>query len=346
MAAEWQVTDPVVVMALPHSSTDWAYMLDDAVDCFGRMAEAIIPYARILMLCPDSARASELMKDYVDAEIKTGRIMFHSVSTNDTWTRDYAPMTVVDDNGRPQLLDFTFNGWGMKFAACHDNCVNRALERDGLFSTPLENHKGIVLEGGSIDCDGAGHLLVTSECLLEPNRNPEMTRGQIDRRLCEMFGLRKVLWLDHGYLEGDDTDSHVDTLARFAPDSTIIYVGCDDPDDPHYPELHAMADQLAALRDSDGHPFRLVRLPMAPAVYEDGQRLPSTYANFLALPDAVIMPSYGHPETDDEAARLLEAAYSVPVVQVDCRALVRQHGSLHCSTMQIPLSAFDPDIFK
>lgn len=314
LPAEWECPDPVVLMTLPHSSSDWSYMLPEALQCFENMFEAIRPYARLFVIKPET------------------------MATNDTWTRDYGPITIEMNDGSYRCLDFTFNGWGMKFPANLDNCVNRRLLEQGHFASPIECHKELVLEGGSIDSDGHGCLLVTSECLLEANRNPAMSREMIEDKLVSLFGLRKVLWLDHGYLAGDDTDSHIDTLARFAPDRRIVYVGCDDVCDEHYEALKAMEMQLQGFTDADGRPFELLRLPMADPVYDpdEGIRLPATYANYLVLPEAVIMPSYSSPKKDEEAARILAKAYNRKIVSVNCLPLIRQHGSLHCSTMQIP----------
>ena len=323
-------------MALPHPDTDWNYMLPEALDCFRRMIQAISRYATVVLLTPFPEDAAALTSDL-------DNVIVRQVPTNDTWTRDYGPITVAFHDGSFKCLDFTFNGWGMKFAACRDNRVNRRLDGESFYSQPLELHKDFVLEGGSIDSDGRGHLLVTSECLLEPNRNPMFSKQEIESRLSQWFGLRKVLWLDHGYLAGDDTDSHIDTLARFAPNHTIVCVGCDDAHDEHYQQLQLMHQQLLSLTDADGEPFTIVTLPMADPIYDDDgvTRLPATYANFLALNNVVVMPTYGSPAKDSLAASLLERLYGCPVVKVDCRALVKQHGSLHCSTMQIPLSALN-----
>ena len=335
LPAEWECTDPVVIMALPHRDTDWAYMLDDAVRCFRDMIKAIARYARVVVLSPVPDEARALLTG-ID-----GPVNIIETPTNDTWTRDYGVITLRMPDGSNRCLDFTFNAWGMKFAAGLDNRVNRTLDADGFFSHPLSCCKDMVLEGGSIESDGNGTLLVTSQCLLEPNRNPWMSAEEIDRQLRERLGMRKVLWLDHGFLMGDDTDSHIDTLARFAPGRKIVCVECDDPSDPHYEELQLMRQQLATFTDADGQPYEIITLPMADAVYDpdDGIRLPATYANYLALPGVVILPSYDSPEKDAAAAATLRDAYSCEVVAVDCRALLRQHGSLHCSTMQIPLSA-------
>lgn len=336
--AEWE-RDEVVMMSLPHPETDWLPMLDEAIACFRAMIEAIAPHARLLLLVPDIGYAQEKVGDLIDRF--PDRVIPAVVPTNDTWTRDYGPVTIEHADGSVDLLDFTFNGWGLKFAANHDNCANRVLEAKKVWRRSLESRLDIVLEGGSIDSDGEGLMLTTSECLLSPNRNPLLSREQIEQRLVEEFRLRKLLWIDHGYLAGDDTDSHVDTLARFAPGRQIVYVECTDREDEHYEALEAMKRDILALTDADGRPFNTVALPLPDPVFhpDDGHRLPATYANFLVLRDVVVMPSYDQPMKDMMAAGILEMAYERPVVSVDCRALIRQHGSLHCSTMQLPAEA-------
>lgn len=236
------------------------------------------------------------------------------------------------------FCDFKFNAWGLKFAADKDNLITRNLYQKGALRGEYLNYLGFVLEGGSIESDGRGTLLTTSECLLSPNRNGEMSRDEIGRYLADRFNLDKVLWLDHGYLAGDDTDSHIDTLARLAPDDTIIYVGCDDTADEHYESLLAMKRQLAGMTTKEGRPFNLIELPLPDAVYdEDGMRLPATYANFLILNESVLMPSYGQPKKDLLASQILKIAFPGREIRmIDCRALIKQHGSLHCVTMQLP----------
>ena len=210
-----------------------------------------------------------------------------------------------------------------------------------------EDHLDFVLEGGSIESDGHGTLLTTSQCLMAPNRNQPLTQTEIEQRLKRYLHVERVLWLDHGYLAGDDTDSHIDTLARFCPNDTIAYVQCTDPADEHYAELRLMEEQLRGFRTADNRPYRLIALPMAKARYEGmadeadeaarGQRLPATYANFLCVNGAVLMPTYRDPERDERARRQLQLAFPRhEIVGVDCRVLIEQHGALHCCTMQFP----------
>jgi agmatine deiminase len=256
--------------------------------------------------------------------------------SNDTWSRDFGPLAIYSGN-RPQLLDFGFNGWGLKFAAGHDNLISRRLQRLGLFgATPLRT-VGLILEGGSIESDGAGTLLTTAECLLNPNRNPHLTRAELEQQLGTLLGVRHWLWLENGYLAGDDTDSHIDTLARLCPDDTIVYVACDDPADEHYDALQRMAKELLAFRSRAGRPYRLLPLPWPrPCFDSDGTRLPATYANFLVVNGAVLVPTYADPA---DAAALSVIGQAFPgreIVAIDCRPLIRQHGSLHCVTMQLP----------
>ena len=226
----------------------------------------------------------------------------------------------------------------MKFAANYDNQINRRLFAAKMVRGDYRNHLGFVLEGGAIESDGEGTILTTSPCLLAPNRNEPKSREEIEEYLKQAFHAKRVLWLDHGYLAGDDTDSHVDTLARLCPNDTIAYVQCTDKDDEHYEELFRMEEQLKEFRTLEGEPYKLVPLPMADAAFdEDGQRLPATYANFLILNDAVLMPTYNQPAKDELALKQLQKAFPKhSIVGIDCRVLIEQHGSLHCCTMQYP----------
>lgn len=333
MPAEWEPSGAVLI-AWPHAGTDWAYMLDDVTRCYCDIARAITDSGSILIVvAPDIA----LPKKYL-ADIDRSRILFCQVATNDTWARDFGPITVVDGDNGIRLVDFCFNGWGLKFAACLDNLITSKLSRAGVFRAPPDNRLGFVLEGGSIESDGRGTILTTSECLLSPNRNGDLSRRQIEVYLRDSLGADRILWVDHGYLAGDDTDSHIDTLARLAPDDTILYVKCDNPADEHYAALSQMEQDLMALRTRDGLPYNLVALPMPDPVYdEDGQRLPATYANFLITDTSILLPVYGQPANDRLASQIMQIAFpGRRIVTVDCRPLIRQHGSLHCVTMQLP----------
>ncbi|MDE6161647.1 MAG: agmatine deiminase family protein [Muribaculaceae bacterium] len=336
LPAEWEPQGAVLV-AWPHADTDWAHMLPEVRECYTQLCTAIARRAMLVVIGPDldSARCAL-------AHIEADNVRFIPVDTNDTWTRDYGAITTLAPDGSPTLHDFCFNGWGLKFASCLDNMATRALVRNGLLrANAYTNRLGFVLEGGSIDSDGCGTILTTSACLLSPNRNGDLSREQIEAELLRTFGAGRMLWLDHGALAGDDTDSHVDTLARFAPGDTILYTGTDDRTDEHYDTLAAMARQLAGFRTCGDRPYHLIELPLPDAIYdEDGQRLPATYANFLPLNGAILMPVYGQPRKDRMACDLMRVAFDgYEIVPVDCRALIRQHGSLHCATMQFPPAA-------
>lgn len=330
--AEWYPQSGIQ-LTWPHEETDWAYMLDEVTTCYIELAREIARRERLLIVTPHPKQVKQLLQGVVDLEAVT----FAQCPTNDTWARDHGGITLFCD-GTPAIYDFKFNGWGLKFAANYDNLITSTLCRQGRFNARYENRLNFVVEGGALESDGAGTLLTTSECLLSPNRNGEWSQTRIEEYLKETFGLQRVLWLDHGYLAGDDTDSHIDTLARFAPGDTIIYVQCTDPTDEHYEALLRMEEQLRTFTTLEGTPYRLLPLPMADAVYdENGERLPATYANFLIMNDAVLYPTYCQPANDRAAAQVLQQAFpDREIVGIDCSPLIRQHGSLHCVTMQYP----------
>lgn len=333
LAAEW-TADGTILLAWPHADTDWNYMLPEVIDCYTRLVEALTRYHRVLITAPDTEVPRVALKSIPNHD----RVFYATVPGNDTWARDFGPISLQDPYGNFFVADYQFNGWGLKFSADLDNMVTSRLCEMGVITAPRFNRLGFTLEGGSIESDGQGTILTTARCLLSPNRNGDLTRNQVEEELRSTLGATRILWLEHGALAGDDTDSHIDTLARFAPDETIVYVGPDTSDPVNNPELTAMKEELKQLRTAAGNPYNLIELPSpAPVIDPDeGIQLPATYANFLVTAHAVFMPSYGQPQTDDLAARILEVAYDRPVVPVDCRALIRQHGSLHCVTMQLP----------
>lgn len=333
MPAEWESFGAVLI-AWPHAETDWNYMLEVVTECYCNLARAILDSgSTLIVVAPDIA----VPKKYI-GDLNSERIIFCQVATNDTWARDFGPITVVDSEANKKLIDFCFNGWGLKFAACYDNLITSKLASAALFNATVENHLGFVLEGGSIESDGCGTILTTSECLLSPNRNGDLSREQIVEYLHSALGAERVLWVNHGYLAGDDTDSHIDTLARLAPNDTILYVKCDNPDDEHYKELSLMEENLMALRTREGNPYNLIALPMPDPIFdEDGERLPATYANFLITDTSILLPTYRQLANDRLAEQIMQIAFPErKIITVDCSALIRQHGSLHCVTMQLP----------
>ena len=335
LPAEWH-PQGAVMLTWPHAGTDWAPMLAEVTRCYLHMALEIALRERLLIVTPERDELHRLLAERLPRPALQN-ISLHQMPTDDTWARDHGPLTLLTAEGT-LLLDFCFNGWGEKFDAQWDNQISRRLWEEGVLGGGYEDHLDFVLEGGSIENDGRGTLLTTSRCLLAAHRNQSLSQADIEKRLLGYFRAQRVLWLSHGYLEGDDTDGHIDTLARFCPNDTIAYLKCADPSDPHYDELQQMEAQLKTFRTFEDEPYRLVPLPMAKPVFdEEGNRLPATYANFLILNGAVLMPSYGQLERDEEALRQIRLAFPRhEVIAIDARPLIRQHGSIHCCAMQFP----------
>lgn len=325
---EW-APQQLVQLTWPHEQTDWVDMLDEVNQCFVDIARNIVQHEKLLVVCKDSKQIKTLLKG-----TDFSKITFVELPTNDTWARDHGGITVLED-GKKAIYDFAFNGWGKKFEAKLDNQITKALHEKQVFGRDViyRNCLDFVLEGGSIESDGEGTLLTTSTCLLSDNRN-DLSKEVIETRLKNYFGLHRVLWLNHGYLAGDDTDSHIDTLARFCDVSTIAYVKCEDETDEHYIELKKMEEELMQFRTVSGNFYRLIPLPMADTVYDDEIRLPATYANFLIINDAVLVPTYQSPKDEIALKQLGQAFPDRKIIGINCLPLIKQHGSLHCVTMQ------------
>ncbi|MEI7422726.1 MAG: agmatine deiminase family protein [Prolixibacteraceae bacterium] len=323
-----------IMMTWPHEKSDWIDLLSEVEDCFLLIAKEILKEEKLLLVCRDS---SAVALNFEDSN-RTNLILV-KLHSNDTWARDHAAITLIE-NERPVLYDFQFNGWGMKFPAFLDNQITKKLFMMGTFqgTVSYENRMNFVLEGGSLESDGQGTLLTTERCLLSVNRNEHFSKSEVEEYLIQTFGLQRVLWLSSGYLAGDDTDSHVDTLARFCNEKTIAYVKCEDPSDEHYDQLKRMEEEICAFRRLDGSPYNLIALPMAEYVEDEtGYRLPATYANFLIMNNKVLLPYYS--TSKDEIARdILQSAFpNREVIGIECSTLIKQHGSLHCVTMQFPV---------
>lgn len=334
LPAEWAPQSGVWI-TWPHAGTDWAPMLGEVDRCYVEMAFRIAQAEPLIVVTPEPERVERLLREKLPHRL-LGRIVFVEAPTDDTWTRDHGFLSVLED-GVWTLKDFCFNGWGNKFPSAHDNDLNRRVYASGWLKGRYENCLDFVLEGGSIESDGRGTLLTTAGCLFNPNRNPRLSAADIEERLKHEFHATRVLWLHHGYLEGDDTDGHIDTLARFCPADTIVYVAPGAGDDAQSRELRLMEEELRTFRTPDDEPYRLLALPMPDAVVCEGERLPATYANFLIMNGQVLMPTYGQPDNDRLAMQVLQKAFpTYSIIGIDCSVLVRQHGSLHCSTMQFP----------
>ena len=330
--AEWEPQSAILI-AWPHAATDWAARLGEVEETYIELVAAITRFeAVVVCVCDDDVQAYARAR-LASARVDMRRVRFIQVAYDDTWLRDSGPITLRDRDGY-RLLDFRFTGWGGKFEASRDDCVVESLEKAGIFLKSYRQPIDFELEGGAIETDGAGTLLTTWRCL--HGRHPELDREALASRLVGWLHQDRVLWLNHGYLEGDDTDAHIDTLARFASEDAIVFQGCDDASDAHYPELQAMARELAELRTRSGKPYRLFPLSWPQPVVDESRRLAASYANFLILNCAVLVPSYGDPADARAQAVLAEAFPDREIVPVPCRPLIWQNGSLHCLTMQLP----------
>lgn len=329
--AEWHPQSGVQI-TWPHRGSDWVDMLEEVIQCYLSFSKEILRREKLLIVAPEK----EDVTKYFSMEEQKNLISV-SIPSNDTWARDHGAISLFIDN-QPTVVDFGFNAWGLKFAANFDNRITGNLFKEGVFQSGVDylNRHNFILEGGAIESDGRGTILTTTESLLAPNRNQPMDQMEVEATLKEILGVTRVLWLNHGYLAGDDTDSHIDTLARFCDEKTIAYVQCDDAEDEHYSELKAMEKELSAFVTVEGAPYSLIALPMADAVYDNDYRLPATYANFLIINGAVLVPFYGT-EKDETARKQLQKAFpDREIAGIDCRPLIKQHGSLHCVTMQFP----------
>lgn len=329
--AEWH-PQGFVQLTWPHQRTDWAYMLSEVQTCFVNIAKEIAKRQKLLIVTPEPENVMQQIRGLVNMD----NVRFAQIDTNDTWARDHGGLTVIED-GSPIVLDFCFNGWGLKFASDKDNLITQKLIENDIINANIRNCRNFVFEGGSIESDGQGTLLTTSECLLSPNRNATMSRDDIERYLCKTLHSERVLWLNHGYLKGDDTDSHIDTLARLCPNDTIVYVKCEDSSDEHYRALTAMEEEIKAFCTKNGMPYKLIPLPMTSPIYDnENERLPATYANFLIINGAVLVPVYND-DNDELALMQIQSAFpNYEIIGINCLPLIKQHGSLHCVTMQYP----------
>mgnify|MGYP005844842445 CR=1 FL=1 len=332
LPAEWHPQSAIQI-TWPDEQTDWALIIEPVVACYQAIARHIAARQKLLVVCRDRTQTERLL-----TECRRENVLLVEAPLNDTWARDHGPITLLCA-GAPVWLDFQFNGWGLKYPANFDNLITTVIYQSGLLDARVRysNQLNFVLEGGSIESDGAGTLLTTARCLLSPNRNGGFGKSEIEDYLKRRLHLQRILWLHSGHLAGDDTDGHIDTLARFCARDVIAYVRCDDPDDVHYGELKKMEEELQTFTTTSGAPYRLVPLPMADAIFDqNGERLPASYANFLILNDAVLVPCYGSDKDEIALDTLRSLFQDREIIGVDCRILLRQHGSLHCMAMQYP----------
>ena len=332
--AEWEA-QAGILLAWPHQDTDWAANLAAVEGSYRELIHSILGFEDVYLIVANAAvraRATEVLGSGI--RMLSGQLHWIELPYNDTWLRDSGPITLLDGR-RPRWLDFRFTGWGDKFEASLDDAIPEGLSRLPEFAHVPRSRIDFALEGGAVETDGGGTLLATWTCLAR--RHPGKSRAEVERILGQTLAIDRFLGLAHGELAGDDTDAHIDTLARFASPERIVYQGCESPSDPHFGALEAMAEELAAFTTRQRRPFELFPLPFAPPIFaDDGRRLAASYANFLIVNGGVLMPGYDV-DTDLDAFEVLQAAFpDRDVVIVPCRPLIEQNGSLHCLTMQLP----------
>ena len=340
LPAEWEKQD-AIQLTWPHANTDWSPYLTEITDTFLQLAKAISEQEHLIIATPDKSSLSDkLSKQLPESNMKN--IIICQCDSNDTWARDHGAITLKNKKGDCILLDFKFNGWGDKFKAEKDNMISQNLHKQNVFNGKMVDYNDFVLEGGSIETDGEGTIFTTSCCLLAPHRNQPLSKADIENILKERLNAKRVVWLEHGELIGDDTDGHIDTIVRTAPNNTLLYMRFDTPADPQYNDFIELEKQLQTLKTSKGEPYRLLALPAPDAMYDEDDRLPATYANFVILNNLVIVPSYNQQEKDAAAKAIIQQAFpNHKVISIDASTVVRQHGSLHCLTMQYPQNSIN-----
>ncbi len=343
LPSEWH-PQRFVQLTWPHEATDWAPYLSEITATMTEMAFAITRFQPLVIASqtPDVTRAT--LAEKLSAE-QMSRVTIVECPTNDTWARDHGGISLICcDDSNPssaehatQILDFRFNGWGDKFSSSLDNLITRKLHDANIINGQLIDYNDFVLEGGSIESDGKGTVFTTSQCLLAPHRNQPMDKDDIERELLQRLHADRIIWLNHGNLIGDDTDGHIDTIVRICPDDTLLYIKSTDASDEQHEDFTALEAELQTLRTSEGLPYRLLALPMTRPCFYDGERLPATYANFLVINGAVIVPTYDQPDLDKQACDIIGQAFpGREIIPIDSRVIIRQHGSIHCLTMQYP----------
>jgi len=332
---EWAPQD-AILLTWPHAYGDWAAILPQVEREVVELAKAICRYESLIVACYNDIHRKHVHHCLTAANIHPNTFHLYITPSNDTWARDHGPITVFDKKQRPMLLDFQFNGWGNKYPSSLDNALTAQLYGQQAFPKASISYVDFVLEGGSIEVDGNATLLTTTSCLLSKNRNGQ-GKDEISRLLQQYLGVENILWLSHGLIPGDDTDGHIDTLARFANTQTLCYVKCSDTFDSHYSTLQAMESQLQTFRNNHDVPYTLVPLPWPRAQYNNqGVRLPLTYANFLILNNGVLVPNFADPADKIAENVISELFPQREIIGIPSTHIIQQFGSIHCLTMQIP----------
>ncbi len=335
MPAEWEPHE-ATWLSWPHKEASWPGKFEPVPAVFAGLTKRLTASELVRINVADEDFAERVRVELRKARVDLSRVSFHFNPTNDAWCRDHGPMYVVrerDGQRERAINDWGYNAWGNKYPPYDlDDVVPTRIARE--FNEPLFT-PNIVMEGGSLDVNGKGTLLTTESCLLNPNRNPHLTKAQIEQYLRDYLGVTHFLWLGDGIV-GDDTDGHIDDLTRFVSADTIVTVIEEDPDDENYKPLKENYERLQTMRDQDGQPFRIVTMPMPGALYFDDQRLPASYANFYIANQSVLVPTYRH-ANDARALATLQSLFPTrQVIGIDCTDLIWGLGAIHCVTQQQP----------
>ena len=335
MPAEWE-PHGATWLSWPHKQESWPGKFSPIPGIFVSFIRALCPSEAVCINVNDARMEAEVRELLLTAGVPLANVRLHHIATNDAWCRDHGPVFLVrDSEGRRDMaiVDWIFNSWGGKYPPydLDDRVPTRVAKALGL---PCFK-PGIVMEGGAFDINGKGTLLTTESCLLNPNRNPRLSKQEIERYLKDYLGVSHILWLGEG-IAGDDTDGHIDDLARFVNPTTVVTVIEDDPSDPNYRPLKDNLKRLQSMRDQNGNPLDVVTLPMPAPAYCEGQRLPASYANFYIANSVVLVPTYD-PKKDSIALGALERLFPKRrIVGLDCTDLVWGLGAFHCISLQQP----------
>ncbi|RDU65423.1 agmatine deiminase family protein [Helicobacter sp. MIT 14-3879] len=316
--AEWE-KQQAIILAMPHKNSDWKPYLKQAQNKVIELIKHISRFEKVIVIY-------EFDNDIKNIQ-NLANVVFIKLKTNDTWCRDFAPLSLVKNN-KLILLDFIFNSWGMKYSANFDNLVSKEIFKANIFKNATFKQKNFILEGGSIDSNGEV-ILTTSKCLLDYNRN-KLSKKKIEKKIKKYLNVSEIFWLDNGEIIGDDTDCHIDNLARFISKDTIVYLKCNDKKDYHYKPLCAMENELKKL------PFKIIPIPMPKPIFYKNKRLPASYINFLFINNAILLPIFNDKMDKEVIAIFKGFLKDREIIPVDSRVFLRQGGGIHCLSMQFP----------
>jgi len=334
MPAEWEPHESTWLSWPRRDGISFPDSYDRVMPAFAKMVDALADSEKVQINVCDGEHEADVKRILAAVRARSSHVTFHHIPSNEPWCRDHGPIFLTREEApRMAVVDWDYNAWGWKYPPFDDDDVvpRRIAEK---FDLPV-HFPGMVLEGGSIDVNGAGTLLTTKSCLLNPNRNPELTQDQIETKLRDFLGVSKVLWLGDG-IEGDDTDGHIDDLTRFVGPSTVVTAVEEDEHDRNFAPLQENLGTLREMTTSDGTPLAILPLPMPRKIVRDGQRLPASYANFYIGNRVILLPVFADAH-DRWAVTVLEKAFpDRRIVPIDCRELIWGLGAFHCLTQQQP----------